>query len=1193
MSKKNKRPIATITSSPPKTAAPSPRRKYLFWGLGLFLLAGVAYYFFAVRGKSKVASFSAESGSEPTLTAKSPRLQLLSPEETGVDFKNYILEDKEHNIILNLNQYIGGGVAVADVNNDKLPDLYFVSTSGKNCLYLNITQGTGGIKFKDITDAAGVGDETGFKTSVTAADVNADGWIDFFVCQAGPDVAGRAAKLFINNGPLSPTGGEGWSGTFTERAAEFGLADKGPCTGANFFDYDNDGDLDCYIINYPTDQVHANRITLKYGPDGKTTVPDLDPKVEYDSDNLYRNDSPSPALPKEAGIRFVNVSKEAGIQNFGFGLSVSVSDLNADGWPDIYVANDFVQPDNFFLNNGLTPNPSPNGEGKDARPKGAVTFTDQMSRYFQHSTMSTMGVDMSDYDNDGRVDLMAVDMFPATNYRQKLLRNTNPLSRYLTMVQNGFLRPVARNVLQRNNGNGTFSDVGCLAGVYKTDWSWSCLLADLDNDGLKDLHITNGYRREVTNRDYMDFFLPEVTKVLNSKNKDVTPFNEMLAEYKVRNFVYQNKGNWQFEDKSGDWMTMPGSWSSGGAWADFDADGDLDLVVNNLEDPAFIYKNLTREQNGGNYLQAKLQGSPSNPFAVGASVLIEYQGIKQYQELNPNHGIFSSVEHLIHFGLGQTAQVDKLTVRWPDGKTQTLNNVPANQRLQLKWTDASGYIAHLMPAGAAAPTLFSEKNAASLGIDFEHKENPANDFETWVLYPWSVTDLGPLMAQADLNSDGLEDFYIGNSPMGAGAVYLQTAAGSFRTSSAAVIKADERYEDHGGLFFDADGDKDQDLLVLGGGADALSDLAWQCRLYLNDGKGNFSKSADALPVFKELGLRAAAHDFDGDGDLDLFIGGRLVAKNWPLTPRSVVLQNNGGKFVDITSLVAGPFEHCGMVTDLSWSDLNGDGQKELVVVGEWMPVSVFQLKNNKLEEVTEQFGFAKSNGLWNRLAVADLDKDGDLDLLTGNLGLNTRFTASADAPFRCYAKDFDNNGTLDPIVAFMEDGKIFPLMQKEVLVKQMPVLKKKFLYSKDYAKATMSDLWPQKDLDAALNLFCYHFETCWWENQGGKFVRHRLPFQAQTSPVQGIVCDDFNADGNIDILMAGNKYGYEVETNPCDAGNGTLLLGDGKGNFAWLDNVQSGFWAQREARDLALLRGAGGKRIVVVANNNSKVQVFK
>lgn len=1138
-------------SRPTKTNSSPSRRKYLLWGFLLLLVASLAYYFLEVRGSGKGPSLTDDSGEEPTLTAKNPRLQLLPSGETGVDFQNQISEDSAQNIIVNINQYNGGGVAVADINNDNLPDIYFVSTSGINRLYLN----QGNFKFKDITESAGVGSEDGFETAVTAVDVNADGWLDLFVCRAGSKETGRAARLYVNNKDL----------TFTERSNEYGLADKSPSSGANFFDADNDGDLDCYVINHPTDLAHSSRLVLKYGPDGKTLLPDLEPKVLYDSDNFYKNE----------GGKFVNVSKQAGIQNFGFGLSVSVSDVNGDGWQDIYVGNDFVHPDNLFINN----------------QKGG--FSEQMSRYFQHNSMSAMGAEWTDFDNDARVDLLTVDMFPMNNYRQKLLKNTNPLSRYLTMVQYGYPRSVGRNVLQHNNGNGTYSDIACLAGIYKTDWSWSCLFADLDNDGFKDLHIANGYRREVTHRDYSDFLLPEVNKVLNSKNGNVIPFLDKLAEYKVRNLVYQNKGNWQFEDKSGDWMTIPGSWSSGGAWADFDADGDLDLVVNNLEEPAFIYKNLTREQNSGNFLQAKLQGSPANPFAIGASVLIEYQGIKQYQELNPNHGIFSSVEHLIHFGLGQNTQVDRLTIRWPDGKTQTLSNVPTNQRLQLKWTDASGYVAHLMPPSAPANTLFKEKNALTVGVSFLNKENPFSDFETWVLNPWTVTDLGPLTAQADVNGDGLEDFFIGNAFDSPSALYLQTPAGTFRPSSAAVFEADKRYEDHGGTFFDADGDKDLDLFVLGGGPDASNESAWQCRLYLNDGKGNFTPSEKILPPFKNLSLRATTHDYDGDGDQDLFIGGRLEPKQWPLTPRSTVLRNDDGKFKDATTEVAGDFERCGMVTDLSWADLNSDGQKELVVVGEWMAVSVFQLKNNKLVNVTEQFGLGKSNGLWNRLVLADLDKDGDLDLVTGNLGLNTRFTASQDAPFRCYAKDFDQNGTLDPIVAFSEGGKIYPLMQKEVLVKQMPVLKKKFLYSSAYAKATMSDIWPQTDLDAALNLVAYEFETCWWENKGGQFIKHRLPIQAQISPVQGIVCEDLNGDGNLDLLMAGNKYGFEVETNPCDAGTGVLLLGDGKGNFSWMENVQSGFWAMREARDLAMLRGKAGKKIFVVANNNGAPQIFE
>lgn len=1139
---------------PPPTASANPQRRRIMIAAGVLLLAAILYYIIGVRKKGGAAVLDGEKVEEPTLTAKSPILQLLSSKETGIDFENVIVEDETHNVIRNINFYNGGGVAIADINNDNLPDIYFVCTNGKNRLYLN----QGGLKFKDITDAAGVGAEDGFETAANAADVNADGFLDLIVCRAGPEeTPERQMHVFINNHNL----------TFTDKAAELGLADKSPATGTYFFDYDNDGDLDCYLLNYPSDLGAANTLNVRMGPDGKTPVADLTPKKPYDSDRLYKNE----------GGKFVDVSQKSGIWNFGFGLSVSSSDFNGDGWQDLYVGNDFVQPDNLFINN----------------QQGA--FTDQLSKYFRHCSMSTMGTDLTDFDNDGRVDLMAVDMWPTNNFRQKSLKTANPLSRYLSIVKYGFFEPVARNVLQRNNGNGTFSDVACSAGIFNTDWSWSCLLADFDNDGLKDLHIANGYRREVTNRDYQEFVLPEVDKArARSKKKDYEHLMEILEQmpsYKIRNFIYQNKGDWGFEEKSGDWMTMPASWSCGGAWADFDADGDLDLVVNNLEQPAFVYKNLSREQNKGNFLQAKLQGSPQNPFAVGASVLLEYQGKMQYQELNPNHGIFSSVEHLIHFGLGQTSQVDKLTIRWPDGKTQTLTNVPANQRLNLKWTDATGYVASLLPL-MNAPTLFSDKTATA-GINFRHQENPHSDFETWPLNPWTVTDLGPVGASGDVNGDGLDDYFIGNGPGAPAAIYIQSAGGSFRQSSAAVLEADKQYEDHGGLFFDADGDKDLDLFVLSGGAESAGTDPWQCRLYLNDGKGNFSKSAGGLPSYKDIGLRAVAHDYDGDGDQDLFIGGRLVPKNWPLTPRSSVLQNNGGKFTDVTGQVAGDFERCGMVTDLAWADIDGDQKDELIVVGEWMAVSVFKLTNNKLQNITEQSGLGKTNGLWNRLAIGDLDQDGDLDLVTGNLGLNTRFRASADAPFRCYAKDFDNNGTLDPMVAIQEAGKIYPLVQKDVLVKQLPILKKKFLYAKDYAAATVSDIWAQKDLDAALNLYCYGFETCWWENQGGKFVRHNLPMQAQTSVVQGIAIGDFNGDTHPDLLMVGNKYGFEVETNRCDAGNGTLLLGDGKGQFRWTDNMTTGFWAMREARDLTSLRSSGGKNLLVVSNNNSAVQVYQ
>jgi hypothetical protein len=1120
----------------------------------LVFMAGLLAMSGLWRCKDSKSAPPGNSGSETTLTASSPRLELLTPEATGIDFQNLVVETPENNITNNINIYNGGGVAIADINNDGLQDIYFVCANGKNKMYLNL----GNMKFKDITDASGLGSEDGFETAVTAVDINNDGFLDFYVCRGGPEpTEGRRNKLYVNNGNL----------TFTEKAKEYGIDDISACTGAAFFDYDLDGDLDLYLINYPTDISWATKIDAQPGPDGKP-VPNTLPKKPYDSDRLYRND----------GGKYTDVSKEAGIWNFDFSLSVSISDFNHDGYPDVYVGNDFIHPDKMYINNR-------NG-----------TFTDHLADFVKHTSMHTMGTDISDFDNDGEVDIFGLDMMPRGNYRDKTIQPPMNDSRYLSFTQAGYFEPVIHNVLQHNNGNGTFSEIACMADVYNTDWSWSGLMADLNNDGLKDLHVTNGYRREITNLDFFEFEMDKLMGDLKSGQKSVLEALKVVPEYKMRNLVFENQGNWRFKDKSGDWMTMKGTWSCGAAWADLDNDGDLELIVSNMEEPAMIYKNLTREKNDGNYLQLKFGPMPSNSFAVGASALIESGGQRQYCELNPTRGIFSSVEHLLHFGLGKATAVDKLTVRWPDGKTQTFTNVPANQRIQLKYQDASGHVASLV-TDPAPGNLFKDITAGS-GVHFQHKENSFVDFESFPLIPWKETDLGPALAKGDVNGDGQDDFFVGNAYGSPAALYIQGNDGHFSASSEKIWEADKAFEEHGAVFFDADGDGDLDLFVVSGGAECVPDgrkQAFQGRVYINtDGKGNFVKSPKEylLPDIQTVGLRVTAYDYDQDGDDDLFIGGRIVPDKWPTTPRSLVLRNDRKKLTDVTAFVAGDFENCGMVTDLQWADLDGDHQPELIAVGEWMPVTIFQFYGGKLKNVTTQFGLDKSNGIWYRLALADLDGDGDLDLVTGNMGLNTRFKATAEGPMRCFAKDFDKNNTLDPILTLNENGKDYPFFSKNVLNKQMPSLKKKVLYAKDYAVSTIEDLWPKADLESALNLYCYNLETCWWENKGGKFVRHALPSPVQVSPVMGILAEDFNGDGKTDLLMAGNKYGFEVETGHCDAGIGSLLTGDGKGNFSWQSNVSTGFWASKEVRDLAVLRSKNG-RIVVVANNNGPLQLYQ
>ncbi|MBK9012679.1 MAG: VCBS repeat-containing protein [Saprospiraceae bacterium] len=1089
--------------------------------------------------------------------AEDVHFELMKPEATGVNFANNIKETFEENIITNSYLYNGGGVAIIDVNNDGLPDVYFSATQAANRLYLN----KGNFQFEDITEKAGVGALGGIKTGVTVVDINGDGFQDLYVCRSGMQpTALRANMLFVNNG----------NSTFTEKAAEYGLDDRSASNHANFFDFDNDGDLDVYVLNHPVVWAEVNRIRAKQESQGGPITRLTTPVEPWESDKLFRNDGKG---------HFSDVSLQMGINNRAWGLSATVSDFNGDGYLDIYVGNDYVEPDFLYINQ----------QGKG--------FKDEIWRYFRHTSNHTMGVDIADINNDGLIDMATLDMTAATNQRQKELMTTMKQERFHSLVQYGYGNQQMRNMLQLNTGaapgeGDTFSDIGQLAGTWATDWSWSPLLADFDNDGRKDLYITNGYRRDVTNLDYLNYTVDSVMQIggLNNTNfKSIDEYLNKIPTKPLRNYMFQNTDGIRFQEVSQRWGMNETSYSNGSAYADLDNDGDLDLLVNQLDGNALIYRNKTAGNTDGNWLQVALKGSPENPTGVGAKLRIRSNGSMQYQEMTPVRGFYSSSQPLFHFGLGSSTKVEKLEIRWPNGKVQTLENLPVNQRLILNLADAK--TGKWEKLDSPAPIF---QVATGTGIDFIHADDEFNDFNREWLIPHAFSNLGPNIAKGDVNGDGLEDFYVGGARNQAGALFIQQKNSSFKRQAVPAFEADNIFEDMGCAFFDADGDKDADLYVASGGStyDAGSSN-YQDRLYLNDGKGKFTKSPDGtLPTITSSGSCVAPFDFDRDGDLDVVVGGLVTPGRYPTAPQTLLLQNNGGKFNDVCQPLAPALAHIGMVNDLVWADLDGDKSEELIVVGEWLPVTVFKNKTGKLADATSGFGLENSNGWWNCVHIEDLDKDGDLDLVAGNLGLNSRLKATPAQPIDLYVADFDKNGSLDPVMAWFDGGKQYPLPQRDVMIKQMQGLKKDFIYHRAYGQATMEDVFKKQALGAAQKLEAKTFATTFFENKGGKFLAHELPGSAQFSNCNQILSDDYNGDGNLDLLLVGNSYQSEVESGRNDASSGTVLLGDGKGGFVELANRQSGFWACKEARDMAVLNLANGKKLYLVANNNDLLQAY-
>ena len=1063
----------------------------------------------------------------------------VTPTSTGINFKNILTENDSINYFTFPYLYEGGGIATGDINNDGLLDLYFTGNQVSNKLYLN----KGNLQFEDITEKAGVSGDDRWYTGVTISDVNGDGFLDIY-CSVGGKFGPKNNQLFLNNG----------DGTFLDKSVEFGIDDNGDSLQGTFFDYDKDGDLDLYVANYPPTSFSTPTFLYVYM---------MNNVKDQQSDHLYRND----------GNKFTDVTDEANVRSYGLSLSATVGDLNNDSWPDIYVSNDFRSPDFMYINN------------QDG------TFKEVLKNATSQTAFYGMGVDISDINNDGNLDIYQADMDAKINRRKKANMGNMVPSLFWEAVNAGFHYQYMHNCMQLNTGFNKegipyFSNVSRITGTSSTDWSWGPLIADYDNDGLKDLFVTNGTRREVNNNDYFDDL-----KTAKLTKESLLERSLNIPSEKIDNFIYRNNGNLDFEQANDLWGIKYEGFSNGAVYADLDNDGDLEIVINNIDDFATVFENRSTEIN--NYIKIKFEGTSKNKFGIGNRVYVKTNGQTQMQELTLSRGFQSSVAPELHFGLNKSDKIDELKVVWSQGETQILKDVSANQTLVLNSKNAS---------------IIENKNEQNINIlfseiknifpEFKHEENEFDDFLKQVLLPHKMSSFGPALSIGDLNNDGLEDYFVGGSQGFEGNIFIQTKTG-FLKKELEIFKADRLSEDVGALIFDADQDGDNDLYVVSGGYEFKenSELL-QDRLYINDGKGNFTKAEEnVLPEMLSSGSRVYNADFNKDGKDDLLVLGRQMPGNYPFAANSYLLKNTSEKgkthFEKYEELTGNLFENLGMATSAVITDFNNDDWLDIIIVGEWMPIKIY--KNNKtgFEEVSEQMGLTDdTTGWWWSINEGDFDNDGDLDYVLGNNGLNYKYQAKNDETFDIYVKDFDKNKKEDIVLSYYNEGEQYPLRGRSCSSQQIPAIKFKFKNFETFSEATLVDVYSKQSLDSSLHYQVKSFASVYLENKGDTFKIHNLPVDAQLSSINKILVDDYDDDGNLDALIAGNLFVSEIETPRNDAGYGLFLKGNGKGDFTSVPVYESGFFVPGDVKDMATIK-VKDKEYIIAAKNSDFLQFVK